>query len=334
MIKVSVIIPVYNTKKYLKKCVNSVLAQSLDDLEIILVDDGSTDGSDSICDEYRTKGVKVIHQNNKGLSAARNAGLKVATGEYVAFLDSDDYVESNMYQDMYELGHSNSIDIVYCNYLVENTDNMLIRYGQLYLPSDRIIYQPEIRSIIVTEQSQFICWFAVKSLFRLKLLNDHNILFIEKDIVEDTPFNLDAILYAESIWYINKPYYHYVQTPASLMRRNYKENFVNRLNNSYLARIQVSKKHKLTGYEEGLYHYSMTHSLLLLVVNEMYHECSYCERIKALRIIRNSRIVSDAYENVRTDTFKPKMRFIMNLLKYRMYACVALILSIKLLLGF
>ena len=92
---ISVIIPVYRVEKYLRQCVNSVISQTYTNLEIILVDDGSPDGSGKICDEYiiRDKRVRVIHQANQGLSAARNAGLEIAKGDFIGFVDSDDYIE-------------------------------------------------------------------------------------------------------------------------------------------------------------------------------------------------------------------------------------------------
>lgn len=107
---ISVIVPVYNTGKYLKKCIDSILTQTYPELEIILVDDGSTDGSPSICDEYAEDDprVKVIHQENKGLSAARNAGMRAANGEYLTFVDSDDYIEADTYEkvmDAFSLHH-------------------------------------------------------------------------------------------------------------------------------------------------------------------------------------------------------------------------------------
>ena len=115
---ISVIVPVYNVEKYLRQCLDSVLAQTYRELEIILVDDGSTDGSGAICDEYATRDsrIKVVHQQNGGLSSARNAGLDLATGEYVAFVDSDDYIHETMLELLYQALVENNADTVICNF--------------------------------------------------------------------------------------------------------------------------------------------------------------------------------------------------------------------------
>ena len=103
MIKVSIIVPIYNVEKYLHQCVDSLLNQTLRDIEVILVDDGSPDSCPHICEEYKKKDirVKVVHKQNGGLSDARNAGLKLVEGEYVAFIDSDDYVDLHMFEKLY-----------------------------------------------------------------------------------------------------------------------------------------------------------------------------------------------------------------------------------------
>lgn len=97
MPKISIIVPVYNVEKYLRKCIDSILNQTFKDFELILIDDGSTDESGKICDEYNLKDnrIKVIHKENGGLSSARNAGLDIAQGEYIGFVDSDDWIESD-----------------------------------------------------------------------------------------------------------------------------------------------------------------------------------------------------------------------------------------------
>ena len=101
-VMLSIIVPVYNVEKYIGKCIESIVNQTYKDLEIILVDDGSTDNSGKICDEWarKDKRIKVIHKKNGGLSDARNAGLDICTGDYIGFVDSDDYIELNMYEDL------------------------------------------------------------------------------------------------------------------------------------------------------------------------------------------------------------------------------------------
>ena len=113
---ISVIVPIYNSEKHLNKCVDSILNQTYKDLEIILIDDGSTDNSPKICDEYAKNDnrIKVIHKENGGLSSARNAGLKIATGEYITFVDSDDYIDVTMYEKMHASIKKPNADICMC----------------------------------------------------------------------------------------------------------------------------------------------------------------------------------------------------------------------------
>ena len=117
MKKISIIVPIYNTKKYIDRVVNCLINQTYHNLEIILVDDGSTDGSSMLCDKYKKKDnrIKVIHQKNSGVSVARNVGLKHATGEYIGFVDSDDYISLNMYETLYNNLINTNSDISVCN---------------------------------------------------------------------------------------------------------------------------------------------------------------------------------------------------------------------------
>ena len=119
MKKISIIVPIYNAKKYIERTVNCLINQTYHNLEIILVDDGSTDGSSILCDKYKKKDsrIKVIHQKNSGVSGARNVGLKYATGEYIGFVDSDDYISLNMYEELYNNLISTNSDISVCSYL-------------------------------------------------------------------------------------------------------------------------------------------------------------------------------------------------------------------------
>ena len=113
---ISVIVPIYNVEQYLEQCLDSIISQTYSQLEIILVDDGSTDSSGQICDKYARKDerIVVIHKTNGGLSDARNAGISVATGEYISFIDSDDYIATDMYNKMIKICEQNHCDIVVC----------------------------------------------------------------------------------------------------------------------------------------------------------------------------------------------------------------------------
>ena len=115
---ISIIVPVYNVEEYIHKCINSILAQTYKDFELILINDGSPDNSGIICDEYARADsrIKVIHQQNSGLSAARNAGLAVAKGDYIGFVDSDDWIDKSMYESMITEAQTLEADIVICDY--------------------------------------------------------------------------------------------------------------------------------------------------------------------------------------------------------------------------
>ena len=117
MCKVSIIVPVYNVDKFLHKCVDSILAQTLTDFELLLVDDGSKDNSGLICDKYAAKDsrVRVFHKENGGVSSARNLGLENAQGDWIIFIDSDDWIEPNMLKDIYEKAILEHADLVYCD---------------------------------------------------------------------------------------------------------------------------------------------------------------------------------------------------------------------------
>jgi glycosyltransferase involved in cell wall biosynthesis len=130
---ISIIVPVYQVKEYVEECINSLLNQTYSDIEILLIDDGSTDGSGEICDRYAEKDrrVKVIHQANKGLSAARNKGLDNAKGQYIAFVDSDDIVKASYIEVLYSLMAAYSADIAVCDYIksIQCTKDAVENYG-------------------------------------------------------------------------------------------------------------------------------------------------------------------------------------------------------------
>ena len=123
MVKVSVIVPIYNSEKYLKKCIDSLVNQTLADMEFILINDGSTDSSDSIINSYNDSRIRYFKRTNHGIGATRNFGIDHASGEFIGFLDSDDYVESDMYEKMYNKCKNQNLDIVICDHYIECGNN-------------------------------------------------------------------------------------------------------------------------------------------------------------------------------------------------------------------
>ncbi len=132
--KISIIVPVFNTEMFLRRCIDSIISQTYENLEIILVDDGSTDSSPEICDEYERKDsrIKVIHQKNGGLSKARNAALEKCTGDYIGFVDSDDYIQKNMYELLVDCMHKHDVDIAVCQWQWQTVS------GEWTVPKDSI----------------------------------------------------------------------------------------------------------------------------------------------------------------------------------------------------
>lgn len=227
---VSVIVPVYNSEKYLAKCIDSILSQTLRNLEIILVDDGSTDGSPAICDNYSCQDARVIciHQENAGAAAARNKGLKAATGKFIAFVDSDDWIDQNMYETMVRAAESQDCDLTICDCMKElpteshlythelpggyyDRETMLSQYFPQLLMPDSMEYPVTISN-----------WLL---LIRREIILENNLSFPERmRFSEDLLFGSEAGYFSQSMMYL-KGYapYHYRQNPTSVTHTAYKD---------------------------------------------------------------------------------------------------------------
>ena len=215
---VSIIVPVHNVDKYLKKCLDSLLCQKLEEIEIIVINDGSTDDSQKIIDEYKLKDsrIKSIYQENSGPHSARNRGISVAKGKYIGFVDSDDSVNDNMFFELYNKAEELEADLVTCNY-VNEFDNGRVTNTIYNIKSDFIkISDCGISQFIINEVLTYSIGSEVWSkLFRTSTIREYGIKFeSHKEILgEDILFILYYLLYADVVVYINKPlYYHYIRT--------------------------------------------------------------------------------------------------------------------------
>lgn len=207
---ISVIIPIYKVEDYLEQCIVSVTEQTYRNLEIILVDDGSPDRCPEICDEWALKDqrIKVIHKENGGLSDARNAGLKVATGEYISFVDSDDWIAPNMYEVMLDIMEKENADICACGIMASYTNKQEpVRVCPAVGNSEEILK-------LLYDDTAFLV-SAVNKIYRQKLWND--ISFPVGKICEDTFTTYLLVDHAEKIVQISDPLYFYRIRENSIM---------------------------------------------------------------------------------------------------------------------
>lgn len=205
MPKVSVIVPIYNVEKYLEKCINSLLSQTLEDIQIILVNDGSKDNSGNIAKEYEKNNkdrVIYVEKENGGLSDARNYGLKYATGDFIAFLDSDDYIEKNAYEEMYNKAIEENADYVECDFIWEFPNK--IRVDKQYPYKNK------------KEMFSFVRVVAWNKLIKRQLITDNNLEFPKGLRYEDIEFTYKLIPFVNKFAYVDKPFIHYVQREGSI----------------------------------------------------------------------------------------------------------------------
>lgn len=205
MPKVSVIVPIYNVEKYLEKCINSLLSQTLEDIQIILVNDGSKDNSGNIAKEYEKNNknrIIYVEKENGGLSDARNYGLKYATGDFIAFLDSDDYIEKNAYEEMYNKAIEENADYVECDFIWEFPNK--IRVDKQYPYKNK------------KEMLSFVRVVAWNKLIKRQLIIDNNLEFPKGLRYEDVEFTYKLIPFINKFANVDKPFIHYVQREGSI----------------------------------------------------------------------------------------------------------------------
>lgn len=212
MEKISVIVPVYNVEEYLDRCVESIVNQTYNNLEIILVDDGSTDDCPAMCDKWAEKDnrIKVIHKQNGGLADARNAGLSIANGDYIGFIDSDDYIDPDMYECLIHHAVANNADIAGCFYRKVGKD-FVNELGSDY-------------SVKVFNCDEYLCEYYLKNvlyfsccnkIYKRELIDDTR-FSTEAGLCEDGCFNYETSKKADIIVMINKPMYNYILRETSL----------------------------------------------------------------------------------------------------------------------
>lgn len=288
---ISIIVPVYNTEKYLRKCVDSLLAQSYNLIEVILIDDGSTDGSGLICDIYAQKDtrVKVIHQHNFGAAEARTKGIAYATGAYVMFVDSDDWVDSNICMALYQGMRTHNVESAMCGYFRSYPDRIIPRI--LYC-EDTILKGREIVRKLSGPIGDEVRFPEMMECFNTMYARLYPISLV-RDIIppdnskiclsEDLIFNLEAFSRIENSVYIPKAYYYYRKLVSNSVTFSYKP----RLNEQWDYLYRYIRNHITENGYDHVYTKALENRIALNMLgvglNCMSDNASFGVKVKRLK---------------------------------------------------
>lgn len=311
--KVSVIIPVFNGEKYINKCLDSLVNQTLKDIEIIVVDDGSTDNTKEIVNSYKDKRIKYYFRENKGQATARNYGLSLAKGLYISFIDSDDYVDINMFETLYNYSLKNESDICVCSYNIVYSDHAKVYSGDIYkdpdniTPNEYLLFSPS----------------PCNKLYKKEYLLKNNFKFKEGIIYEDFCSVPLLALNNPRICYFNKPLNFFVQSENSTTRNNiYKEKY----EDIFLAVDYLVSNLKNKGFDTELEYILIDHFLYQASLN-FYHFEKYEMIDKISNYMRNN------YKNYKKNKYFKRLNFkarlLTNLFYLKKYNLIKLVQRIK-----
>ena len=222
MPEISVIVPVYNVEKYIHRCIDSILAQTFTDFELILVDDGSPDNCGAICDEYSEQDyrIRVIHQKNGGVSRARNAGLRMARGEYITFCDSDDFLQPDWLEGLFACCRNQACDMVSAGYTVCTETGKEVKFAKHKEEEHIFTKEQEMVDFVIRRVLMgSIGWEVCTKLFKREIITTNNLQFCEscENFAEDMAFVIEYLLYCETLFICDSVGYYYVRRESSMM---------------------------------------------------------------------------------------------------------------------
>ena len=238
---VTIIVPVYNAEKYLDKCITSLVNQTYKNLEIILVDDESPDNCPKLCDEWTKKDqrIKVIHKKNGGVSSARNMGLEIAKGEYILFIDSDDYIEINCLEECMKIIEKYNLDIIKFGYQKEL--NHYFRKNKFTVPVNRCIEESEYNKLIykyiLTTPDFYNIWNAIIR----KQICQENKFDTSLTMGEDYLYFVRCVSKSQKIYFLDSCFYHYIINNDSITHKFNIEKNVNKLKNCLTANLKIQE---------------------------------------------------------------------------------------------
>ncbi|OYX85618.1 MAG: hypothetical protein B7Y83_04165 [Flavobacteriales bacterium 32-34-25] len=322
---ISVIIPVYNVSKYLRQCLDSVINQTYKNLEIILVNDGSTDDSLKICEEYKLidNRIVLISKENGGLASARNTGIKAVTSEYLLFIDSDDWMALDAIEDVFP--YINNVDLVCFSFIKEYPDNQVVRKFGLNGKYDAEFLQRRITGPIKEELSDpshletlVTAWGKI---YKTAIIKNNNIIaknLSEIGSWEDGLFTWEYLNCSKSVYILDKPFYNYRKFNPTSITSNYKKGFLNKTNFLFdLILANLKSNNKNDAFYEA-FNNRICLSIIGLGLNETYNKTSFCIKLKNLKEILNSQHHKDAFSKLKLKYFPFHWKLFFLFAKYKM----------------
>lgn len=316
-VKVSIIVPVYNVYKYLDRCLKSLVSQTLNDIEIIIINDGSPDDSQSIIDKYAKEypqKIRAFKVENGGISEARNIGLSKATGSYIGFVDSDDYIEKDMYEKLYNLAEKNGLDIV-----IGGLYNVVEETGKKEPVIDKKISNDnDINALLGTTA----VW---NKIYRKEVVD--NIKFRKGKWYEDLDYTVKAISNSKKIGYVDEYFYNYMIRQGSIMNNKNLERNIEILDTF----DEIKSYKKSNKYNDIIEYLAIYHIYICAVVRVINSSGSKKERIKYINKLLE--YIYTNYPNYKNNKYLyllPKnKRIAYNLIKNKQYGLIRLIFRIK-----
>lgn len=309
--KISIILPIYNAEKYLKRCIESIINQTLKEIEIICINDGSTDTSKEILMNYIIKDKRIVYleQKNLGVSAARNRGIDVATAKYIMFVDADDWIDLNTCEIAYKELQENKADVVMWNYIREYQGNSL---PKVIFPEEKIIFKDyevkeklEYRYIGMTDEEIVkledldILNPLVTKLYKKEIIKTNKINFSENQSVgEDLIFNLFVFKNLTKVVYLNRNMYHYQRDNMNSKTRKYKSDLVDEFDRIYRIIFQYIDDNKLIEKKKLLYN-RVAVNIVGLGLNIVSSKLTVFERLKEINKILKKDIYVKAIKQLK-----------------------------------
>lgn len=341
--KVSIIVPIYNVEKFLKRCLNSLVSQTLEEIEIIAVNDGSSDSSLDIVNRYaeNDQRIKIIDKDNSGVSDCRNIGISRVKGEYVAFVDSDDWISEGMMETMYNEIQATKSDVIMCSYVREFTDHskekkfnlpqkLVYEKNEISTKLHRMLFGP-INDELNNPEGLDSLGTVWGKLYNLDLIRKNNIKFIDLNVIgssEDTLFNIYYFKYVNRAIFLNNPFYHYWRGNPDSITSKYNPN----LRYQWLNLFNLMNQFIIENNLGNDYKRALGNRICMGVLGLGLNECSKDNKLSTVYKMRNIKgilndnLITNAYSNFNLDHFSIHWKLFYFFNKSKMAVCSYLML--------